>query len=90
MQQEEKQREKMSEYERRLREEAEHSLFLIRRKLELTSDMPITMSEAREAHAAGRNLLAILDRIYNIKEKEQDEIEGQMSLEDMEEDYVSE
>lgn len=90
VQQEEKQREKMSEYERRLREEAEHSLFLIRRKLELTSDMPITMSEAREAHAAGRNLLAILDRIYNIKEKEQDEIEGQMSLEDMEEDYVSE
>lgn len=90
VQQEEKQREKMSEYERSLREEAEHSLFLIRRKLELTSDMPLTMSEAREAHAAGRNLLAILDRIYNIKEKEQDEIEGQMSLEDMEEDHVSE
>lgn len=90
VQQEEKQQEKMSEYERRLREEAEHSLFLIRRKLEITSDMPLTMSEAREAHAAGRNLLAILDRIYNIKEKEQDEIEGQMTLEDMEEDYVSE
>ena len=90
VQQEEKQQEKMSEYERRLREEAEHSLFLIRRKLEITSDMPLTMSEAREAHAAGRNLLAILDRIYNIKEKEQNEIEGQMSLEDMEEDYVSE
>lgn len=80
------QQDTMSDYERELRKEAENFLFLLRNKLELASDTPLTMSEAREAHAAGRNLLAILDRIYNIKEKEQDEIEGQMSLED----YVSE
>ena len=84
------QQDTMSDYERELRKEAENFLFLLRNKLELASDMPLAMSDAREAHAAGRNLLAILDRIYNIKEKEQDEIEGQMSLEDMEEDYVSE
>lgn len=84
------QQDTMSDYERELRKEAENFLFLLRNKLELASDTPLTMSEAREAHAAGRNLLAILDRIYNIKEKEQDEIEGQMSLEDMEGDYVSE
>ena len=50
----------------------------------------LTMQDVRSAHSAARKMLTALDRLYDVKEHEMGEIEGQMSLEDMEDNYVSE
>ena len=53
-------------------------------------DEPLTMQDVRSAHSAARKMLTALDRLYDVKEHETGEIEGQMSLKDMEDSYISE
>ena len=45
---------------------------------------PIETGDVRTAHAAARKLLALMDRLMDIKESEQEELEGQMTIADWE------
>ena len=80
----------MSESEKKYREQIMDMAAEVQACIHQAGEEPMTMQEVRRAHAAARKMLTALDRLYDIKEHEIGEIEGQMSLEDMEDSYVSE
>ena len=74
-----------SELERQLREQVIDLTEELRSRVRLTvNPRPLEMVEARSVHAAARKIMALVDRIMDIKESEQEELEGQMSIEDWE------
>lgn len=74
-----------SELERQLREQVIDLTEELRSRVRLTvNPRPLEMVEARSAHAAARKIMALVDRIMDIKESEQEKLEGQMSIEDWE------
>lgn len=79
----------VSESERKYREQALSMTQEIQACIRSAGERPLLMEDVRSAHAAARKLTVALDRLYDIKEYEQGELEGQMSLEDMEGNYVS-
>ena len=75
----------VSELERQLREQVIDLTEELRGRVRLTvNPRPLEMVEARSAHAAARKIMALVDRIMDIKESEQEELEGQLSIEDWE------
>lgn len=80
----------MSESEKKYREQIMDMAAEVQACIHQAGEEPMTMQEVRRAHAAARKMLTALDRLYDITEHEIGEIEGQMSLEDMEDSYVSE
>lgn len=80
----------VSESEKRYREQILHMAAEIQACIRKAEDEPLTMQDVRSAHSAARKMLTALDRLYDVKEHEIGEIEGQMTLEDMEDSYVSE
>ena len=80
----------MSEPEKKYREQIMDMAAEVQACIHKAGEEPMTMQEVRRAHAAARKMLTALDRLYDVKEHEIGEIEGQMSLEDMEDRYVSE
>lgn len=80
----------MSESEKKYREQIMDMAAEVQACIHKAGEEPMTMQEVRRAHAAARKMLTALDRLYDIKEHEIGEIEGQMSLEDMEDSYVFE
>lgn len=80
----------MSESEKKYREQIMDMAAEVQACVHQAGEEPMTMQEVRRAHAAARKMLTALDRLYDVKEHEIGEIEGQMSLEDMEDRYVSE
>lgn len=80
----------VSESEKRYREQILHMAVEIQACIRKAEDEPLTMQDVRSAHSAARKMLTALDRLYDVKEHETGEIEGQMSLKDMEDSYVSE
>lgn len=80
----------MSESEKKYREQIMDMAAEVQACIHQAGEEPMTMQEVRRAHAAARKMLTALDRLYDVKEHEIGEIEGQMSLEDMEDSYVSE
>ena len=73
-----------SDLERQLRRQIISLTEEIRAQVRTVTPAPIEIGAARAVHAAARKLLALADRIMDIKESEQDELEGQMSIEDLE------
>ena len=80
----------ISESEKKYREQILYMAVEIQACIRKAEDEPLTMQEVRSAHSAARKMLTALDRLYDVKEHEIGEIEGQMTLEDMEDSYVSE
>ena len=80
----------ISESEKKYREQILYMAVEIQACIRKAEDGPLTMQEVRSAHSAARKMLTALDRLYDVKEHEIGEIEGQMTLEDMEDSYVSE
>ena len=80
----------MSESEKKYREQIMDMAAEVQACIHQAGEEPMTMQEVRRAHAAAWKMLTALDRLYDVKEHEIGEIEGQMSLEDMEDSYVSE
>lgn len=80
----------MSESEKKYREQIMDMAAEVQACIHKAGEEPMTMQEVRRAHAAARKMLTALDRLYDVKEHEIGEIEGQMSLEDMEDRYVFE
>ena len=80
----------MSESEKKYREQIMDMAAEVQACIHQAGEEPMTMQEVRRAHAAVRKMMTALDRLYDVKEHEIGEIEGQMSLEDMEDSYVSE
>lgn len=75
-----------SDLERQLRRQIIGLAEEIRAQVRTVTPAPIEIEAARAVHAAARKLLSLADRIMDIKESEQDELEGQMSIEDWEND----
>ena len=73
-----------SDLERQLRRQIIGLTEEIRARVKTVTIAPLEIEDVRTAHAAARKLLALMDRIMDIKESEQEEIEGQMSLTDWE------
>ena len=85
--QQESEQEKMqmaSDLERQLRRQIIGLTEEIRARVKTVTTAPLEIEDVRTAHAAARKLLALMDRIMDIKESEREEIEGQMSLSDWE------
>ena len=80
----------ISESEKKYREQILNMTAEIQACIRRAGDETLTMQDVRSAHSAARKMLTALDRLYDVKEHEMGEIEGQMSLEDMEDSYVSE
>ncbi len=80
----------VSESEKKYREQILYMAAEIQVCIRKAGDEPLTMQDVRSAHSAARKMLTALDRLYDVKEHETGEIEGQMTLEDMEDSYVSE
>ncbi len=80
----------VSDAEKRYREQILHMTAEIQACIRKAGEEPLTMQDVRSAHSAARKMLTALDRLYDVKEHEIGEIEGQMSLKDMEDNYVSE
>ena len=75
-----------SDLERQLRRQIIGLTEEIRAQVRTVTPAPIEIGAARAVHAAARKLLSLADRIMDIKESEQEELEGQMSIEDWEND----
>ena len=73
-----------TDLERQLRRQILGLTEEIRALVRTVTPAPIEIGAARVAHAAARKLLALMDRLMDIKESEQEEIEGQMTLTDWE------
>ena len=73
-----------SDLERQIRRQIMGLTEEIRALVRTVTPAPIEIGDARSVHAAARKLLALADRIMDIKESEQEELEGQMSIEDWE------
>lgn len=73
-----------SDLERQLRRQIIGLTEEIRARVKTVTIAPLEIEDVRTAHAAARKLLALMDRLMDIKESEQEEIEGQMSLTDWE------
>ena len=73
-----------SELERQIRRQILGLTEEIRALVRTVSPAPMEIGDARTVHAASRKLLSLADRIMDIKESEQGELEGQMSLADWE------
>ena len=73
----------MLESEKKYREQIMDMAAEVQACVHKAGEEPMTMQEVRRAHAAARKMLTALDRLYDVKEHEIGEIEGQMSLEDM-------
>ena len=73
----------MSESERKYREQVLSIAQEIQARIHSAGERPLLMEDVRSAHAAARKLTVALDRLYDIKEHEQGELEGQMTIEDM-------
>ena len=73
-----------SDLERQIRRQIIGLTEEIRARVKTVTITPIETGDVRTAHAAARKLLALLDRLMDIKESEQEEIEGQMTLTDWE------
>lgn len=73
-----------SDLERQLRRQIIGLTEEIRARVKTVTTAPLEIEDVRTAHAAARKLLALMDRIMDIKESEREEIEGQMSLSDWE------
>lgn len=80
----------VSESEKKYREQILYMATEIQVCIRKAGDDPLTMQDVRSAHSAARKMLTALDRLYDVKEHEIGEIEGQMTLKDMEDSYVSE
>ena len=85
-QQESKQEEEpmASELERQIRRQIIGLTEEIRARVKTVTIAPIETGDVRTAHAAARKLLALMDRLMDIKESEQEELEGQMTIADWE------
>lgn len=73
-----------TDLERQLRRQILGLTEEIRALVRTVTPAPIEIGATRAAHAAARKLLALMDRLMDIKESEQEEIEGQMTLTDWE------
>lgn len=73
-----------SELERQIRRQILGLTEEIRALVRTVSPAPMEIGVARTVHGAARKLLSLADRIMDIKESEQEELEGQMSIEDWE------
>ena len=73
-----------TDLERQLRRQILGLTEEIRALVRTVTPAPIEIGAARVAHAAARKLLALMDRLMDIKESEQEEIEGQMTRTDWE------
>ena len=73
----------VSESERKYREQVLSIAQEIQARIHSAGERPLLMEDVRSAHAAARKLTVALDRLYDIKEHEQGELEGQMTIEDM-------
>lgn len=73
-----------SDLERQIRRQIIGLTEEIRARVKTVTIAPLEIEDVRTAHAAARKLLALMDRLMDIKESEQEEIEGQISLTDWE------
>ena len=73
-----------SELERQIRRQILGLTEEIRALVRTVTPAPMEIGAARTIHGAARKLLSLADRIMDIKESEQEELEGQMSIEDWE------
>ena len=73
-----------SELERQIRRQIIGLTEEIRARVKTVTIAPIETGDVRTAHAAARKLLALMDRLMDNKESEQEELEGQMTIADWE------